>query len=564
MKRLAAAALLVSACWSWDLAEQICTDAGGACTKAPGGGAAGGAGGGGVAGGGGTGLGGGAGGVGGSSGGGTGGSNGGLLTFEDGGLSAVLDAELNVPQTLTLLNNSTDVLLALSLSTTSSDFALDSGCSVIGPSLRCAIVLFPLRLTRSASSQLSAAWSGGSDLLDVSGDIYARVQLSTAVAGSGTWQLADGGALDALGGGVCRDTCEARIFDTPAALQVQPAAGCYRTADLCTTHCPVTATQGAVTFDDTCIDVAFVTSQGVAGDFRGPDGGVDGPCVTAAGDAGLLFPDEFRADVLNGSSWQALAWLRPDGVFYEQASRNAVGVDERGAFRSGYAWRGNLTSCSGSMGSWTSTSGTADVIYANGADNDLADAGACSSPLPLVCLGNHFRGQLPALSVPDGGRVAFLTSGSFKSGDGGIAAADALCVHEANASTGQVKARANRFLALLAVDGGQPFTRFNLDAGPWYRTDGQPVLFSADAVTAPAFRMPLLTLADGGSSTAFAPKAVTGAFAPPFGSDCSSWTSGTGSSLQTAYGNPQLMGTDGYNFDLANCSSSMRLYCFEN
>src|SRR5262249_43988888 len=149
---------------------------------------------------------------------------------------------------------------------------------------------------------------------------------STSTLGTTTWRPPDAGP--------CADSCEIHVTDPVVTLKADLLRGCYRTSDLCTSGCAfpvnVVSSPQAVSMTDNCVDLAFVTSLKVPGNF-GSIG--DAICAAAAADAGLPFPFEFSVSV-NGPPSGGYSWMRTDGIFFTPRSPpdNVVAHDEHGLF----------------------------------------------------------------------------------------------------------------------------------------------------------------------------------------------------------------------------------------
>jgi hypothetical protein len=181
---------------------------------------------------------------------------------------------------------------------------------------------------------------------------------------------------------------------------------------------------------------------------------------------------------------------------------------------------------------------------------------SCGETLRIYCLQVDFTTPLPAPEVPDGGRIAFLSTGQLP---GNGAGADALCQGE-----GAAAFPGRTFFALRANPGAAPSAQLNLDGGAWYRPDGVLLLGPASlaSATAPHLEAPLYVHADGGyegDSTLFA---WTGAPAPgapgDAGTTCAGWT-GVGNALT---GQP-IDAARWFSGAPRGCATAGNLYCFE-
>jgi len=122
---------------------------------------------------------------------------------------------------------------------------------------------------------------------------------------------------------------------------------------------------------------------------------------------------------------------------------------------------------------WTDPDGMTRGGYANGGTDGWTTtiSSECWVGLRLYCFGVDRSAEVAP--EPAAGRRAFLSAREFGP-DLGLAGADALCQTEAGSS-----GLSGSFLAMLAVEGTAPVSRFDLDGSPWVRADG--VLLVEDA-----------------------------------------------------------------------------------
>jgi hypothetical protein len=179
--------------------------------------------------------------------------------------------------------------------------------------------------------------------------------------------------------------------------------------------------------------------------------------------------------------------------------------------------------------------------------------------MPIVCKGDHpFSASPLTPSIPDGGRLAFVTTNTFSTG--GVSAADTFCQNDATSGTPAVHLASTRFRALLQTDTDpSPATRFNLDGGNWYRLDGLPLFKSADELAQmKAFRVPLSLKSNG--------QQFDGGSVPVWigvsGQDCTNWSGNM--SLTARIGRAEMMGPNSLFVGAQGCSVPAHLYCFEN
>jgi hypothetical protein len=514
-------ALLLAGCFDWQRAESICLDAGGACTRA--------------------------------------GNTPVSLTFGDGGAPLQLGSvELGVPLTVPLYNAGPgDVSgLTLTIAAPSPPFGVAVACSVIDAGAGCPVTITPLALGYGEAVDLHATWSGGSAPFGVRGDAYARLRLATSLDGGGAWLSADGGLVVALDGGPCGDDCDIREFTAAPSFQVQPSAGCFATADQCNAACPVTTTLTAsgqlLGFDETCLDLAFVTDSALP-----ITGGLSGwgftQCAVAARDAGFPFADEYQPLVF-GLPLDGGDFIRPDGVFYTgPASMNSVFIDEHGYSFNRSVWRGDTTAnCAG----WTDSSPQqfATTVDPVSVWPDSGFSYDCSNALSLQCFGRHWRAIAPPARAPPDARFAFVSVGAFAP-DSGIAVADSLC--QAEAADAGLRA-ASQFVAFLSQGTSLPATRLQLDGGNWYRIDNLPLLLGPGDLRSfpPLFRVALGKTAWNTVPANPDPRVWVGDNT----SDCAGWT-GAG---QGTTGDFNVAGETAAANQFWPCSEAHPVYCFEN
>lgn len=272
----------------------------------------------------------------------------------------------------------------------------------------------------------------------------------------------------------------------------------------------------------------------------------------------------------------ARGWIRPDGLPFTdtvagfQNSRvmwyPAV-VDEFGMpVTTGMTFTGWLKAetCS----DWTSSSGEASGGGVGEGGYFIGFNGfPCSSLAHVMCFGTDFT--TPVSITPAAGRHVFATSIGFTP-SGGLAAADALCQNEAQATA---LANPSRFLAALATSTASVASRFDLTGATWVRVDGvrvaaSPMDFMAGNLLAPPATGANAQVIESpgwmGSSGGLTQPAMNAA------ENCDNWSSAASTStamiFDTAWGGPDA--PNAFQEFVGHASScdglDLRLLCLEN
>jgi hypothetical protein len=236
----------------------------------------------------------------------------------------------------------------------------------------------------------------------------------------------------------------------------------------------------------------------------------------------------------------ARGWDRPDGKPFADTTADIVNgsiwypprLDEFGndlgqvIAVTATAEDGTLGPSDTACGNFTDTTRMVHYGWASAGSSMFTDEGTvlCSYPAHLYCFGvDHAAAVSPVQTT---GRAAFVTASSFVPG-GGLAAADATCMAEANAA-----GLTGTFLAVLATTTASAQSRFDTSRAPWVRADGLALAHTAAAL----FSEPYLDVAFdlGATGTArFANYAVWSG-APSWSSvgsaesTCSNYSSTTG------------------------------------
>ena len=181
--------------------------------------------------------------------------------------------------------------------------------------------------------------------------------------------------------------------------------------------------------------------------------------------------------------------------------------------------------------------------------------GACANAYPFVCLQIDYA--QPIALTPATGRIAFRSE--LWTPGGGLASADAKCMTEAAAAgyTGM-------FRALLATDTASASSRMNLAGLPWVRTDGIPLVVTADDLAAGTLVTSLTESADHQTYVgAYAWTGSVGVTSPSAGRSCSDWTD-TAATSTAHVGEAFRTRVDWFAqaYDEA-CDTAHYLYCLE-
>lgn len=207
--------------------------------------------------------------------------------------------------------------------------------------------------------------------------------------------------------------------------------------------------------------------------------------------------------------------------------------------------------------SWTST--TTTILIGNSSWGTNGWSGSyqqgCATPMPIVCFQTDF--STPLVVTPAPGRIAFR-SALWKPG-GGLASADAECMTEAAAA-----GYTGTFRALLATDTASAASRMDLTGAPWVRTDGIPLVLTAEDLMVPNLLSSLTVSAD--HQTYDGGYIWTGATAvtqPSAGHSCANWTNSSAAAtarMSEAFRTQTDWFTQPYDDP---CSNSHYLLCLE-
>lgn len=160
-----------------------------------------------------------------------------------------------------------------------------------------------------------------------------------------------------------------------------------------------------------------------------------------------------------------------DGTFYtDNINPNGINCTDWTAASGKYV----AGASGGGLQRWTFNSSSAD----------------CGTAILLYCFGIDYSTQLAP--PPTTGRIGFVTNGTFTP-SAGIAAADTLCMTEAQAAHLAGSSVADSYRAMLAGTGTSASSRFDISPGslPWVRVDGLPL--AATAAQLFSASQPLLT-----------------------------------------------------------------------
>ncbi|MBK7862884.1 MAG: choice-of-anchor D domain-containing protein [Archangiaceae bacterium] len=532
------------------------------------------------------------------------------LTLQPTSVSFTLDAGQSASQVFTVANVGdlpTDPL-SVQLVNLGSTFGLDAGsCTnvALAPDAGCSVQLFfaPPRY-EDTSGQLSVgAAAGGTRSAAVHGVANAVYTLTVSVPFGGKVQVNGSSCTSAS----CNFTAQAPgVLNASASINL-PTWGLSSWTGACTGDggCAVVMTRdqtlGAVFAGN---NFAFVTSQQFNGNLGG-NVGADRKCNDLARDAGL--PGSYVAWISTASSnvssripATAGGWVRRDGSPFAALRSdliNAAGpnlvtsliLDERGAPQ-----RGTNGSGSGSAGVWTGTNVAGAVMtdtcnnFTDGTNASRAVDGVtyavdpwwtssvvpfCDTTLRLYCFETDQPARaLPTLSIPAGGRRAFVTSGMVPGVDAGYTHDDFCKSVAAQAGL----SNPNNFLAFESHSPNGPASRFTTGTN-WYRLDGLPLFFSPTDITKTSYinayyaeRPNPLTVTETrgrlqpGASNSAGRLVWTGASTPGRSDlDCTDWSSSTSTGLMgTVFrGSYQWLAESAGNAD--SCTNLGHLYCFE-
>lgn len=308
--------------------------------------------------------------------------------------------------------------------------------------------------------------------------------------------------------------------------------------------------------------------------------GADSYCRAAAADAGLPGASSYVAWLAGASRVADLGWVRADGkpiaasladlipdggrstnfkylinntLFGELPPNSAFGVVTTGTQASGAIGNTCLSWGGGGTGS-QATYG--DSYYGSAKWTARGTTGQCATTSDKVyCFGNFDGGLYRAPTVPPGARRAFITTATG-SGGTSLQAMDALCAAEA-ADAGL----SGTFLGMRSANSGSAASRFNLDGGGWFRTDGVAFYPWAPALASSSeYPKAPLSVTARGLPTASA-CVWTGFVLDPTGiaSNCSDWTLDAGATgyavAESAY---RLLNSTGF-----ACANDCRFFCLE-
>ena len=404
----------------------------------------------------------------------------------------------------------------------------------------------------------------------------------------------------------CGSTCSATVsYGATVTLTASPSAGFYFSAwsgGGCSggaLQCTTTAISADTTIDAkfTLPNVIFVTSQSYSPsqfatyDPMGqmdPLRGADRYCRerAAAGSAPTMANRTFNSIITVGNAEISTrlggkrGWVRADGKpfgddFASIQSANKIfyppALDENGAVVNDAAAHATLgTGCM----NWTSTATadyrTAGVPTGGGGAWNSAFGYPCDRATHLYCMSVDYTATVTA-PPPTAGRIAFLTDGLFvPSGSTGLAAADAFCQTEANASS-----LPGTYVAMMAAFSPQTtaYGRLTATGTRWVRPDGIPIVnaptdlnTAAPSLLATIQVSPRLTYYGAvavwtGAASALAAGVAATSCTPSGGT---SWTAGNVMGIAGGTGDPSFT-AGGFLQDFydAPCTSGMHLYCFQ-
>lgn len=306
-----------------------------------------------------------------------------------------------------------------------------------------------------------------------------------------------------------------------------------------------TSTDGTDTLPTDGVNYIFMTSTRHSAGSLGGLAGADAICQSRADEAGL---DGVYTAWLSSQSGEdaitrvgdARGWIRPDGLpVADEVAQLRSGqfyyppvLDENGTIAApDLAWTGTYDGMFDALrGNTDCEAWTSDASDMTSTAGDVGSVGSwwsalylqsCAAELRLVCLGSD-RQQEVVVEPVDGRRV-FISAGYILA-DQGRAAADALCQQEAS-NTGLD----GTFLAMLAVDGETPLSRFDNEGLPWVRVDGVPV-FADDGPLGDTLQAPFMY--DSAGTMLYLAMAWAGAGGADVvgmpDTTCTNWTATTG------------------------------------
>jgi hypothetical protein len=218
---------------------------------------------------------------------------------------------------------------------------------------------------------------------------------------------------------------------------------------------------------------------------------------------------------------------------------------------------------------WTSTDPAerGGLVYNNSISLDGGSVVSCTARNTLLCLGDDSDAEVPVL--PKGGRLAFVSTGSFTA-SGGLGGADALCQREAcdvgltgSTSCATDLGVARTFKAYLHTSTQPAWERFDLTGPTWVRLDGVQWLPSAAALAADGLQQ--LTVLNVRADSTFGRYFVwVGDVAAV--ANCRDWTSESDADLgmyATALALPNASFGTGIDQSCAPSASTNHLFCLE-
>jgi hypothetical protein len=307
--------------------------------------------------------------------------------------------------------------------------------------------------------------------------------------------------------------------------------------------------------------------------YPGP-ASADAFCRAAATDAGLPGASTYVSWLSGADRVQDLGWVRTDGK--PIAARLSDLIPDGG--RPQHFAYGIPASDPGSTSQFTVVTGTLAsgavggtcTSWAGGGPLTYGDAWFTSSgwteyntttncilgTASIYCFGNFDGGTYRSPAIPPGARRAFITSVTGN-GATSTAAMDALCAAEA-ADAGL----SGTFLGLRSETTFTAASRFSLDGGGWFRTDGVAYIPWAPDLARSAGYYPAATLTTTARGAPVPAGCVwTGYVYTPAGlayTSCSDWTltGGNGTSGEAHRRNFLTNSSWG-------CASACRFYCLE-
>jgi hypothetical protein len=148
---------------------------------------------------------------------------------------------------------------------------------------------------------------------------------------------------------------------------------------------------------------------------------------------------------------------------------DSIQIDENGAPEADVVLTGTYGdgTPASDCGDWTQPdagSAVGGVTQNGGTEWQDSSLIPCDSPHSLYCFGTDYTVPITP-AIPDGGRLAFVSNPVAL--DGGLAQADSQCQSDATDA-----GLPGSYLALLPTLAASAASRFNADAGTWYRVDG--------------------------------------------------------------------------------------------